>query len=210
MNKIIEIVNNTEGLYSGNLRHYFKIAFDDRSASNQYHNFRHSMNTLCEGYEGAKYCRYPKTFGKLKFRALLIALMLHDLGHSGRLGNDSLEIAETIKLITRHLLKKDLPLFPLIKDFIFCSSYPHQSTVLHLGAEILRDADSSQTLTDVWFQQIIFGLAAEQAVSPLVCLKSQVDFLRSLKFYSKWGKEVLARRVPTKIEEVREFLELLK
>lgn len=208
--QILEIINNSEGLYEGNLRYYFKLVFDAPNVNNPYHNFRHMLHVLCNAYVAGVFCRFAEIFGKRRFRALLIASALHDYGHSGKMGNDSLEIAILLNKFDSLILYEDRDLIPFIRDYITYTQYPYANEVISLGAEILRDADMSQTLTNVWLQQIIFGLAAEREISPLQSLKDQITYLRSMKFYSPWGKKVLIRRVYGKIKETEEFLSLLK
>lgn len=208
--RIVEIIDNSEGLYEGNLRYYFKLVFDAPNANNPYHNFRHMLHVLCNAYVAGVFCRFTTIFGKRRFRALLIAAVLHDYGHSGKMGNDSLEIEILLNKFDSLILYEDRDLIPFIRDFISSTKFPYENTVISLGSEILRDADMSQTLTSVWIQQIIFGLAAEREISPLQSLKGQITYLRSMKFYSPWGKKVLIRRVYGKIKETEEFLSLLK
>ncbi len=210
MSKIIEIIENHDGFYEGNLRHYYKVVFNAPNVNNPYHNFRHMIHVLCQTYEAALYCSYHEIFGARKFRALLIAALFHDFGHSGQMGNDAREIAVAIKAMIDHILEEDRDLLPLCSELIAFTEYPYVSTVIPLGSEILRDADMSQTMSDVWLQQIVFGLAQERNIKPLENLQNQINFLLSIKFHTSWGKDVLARQVGDRIKEVREFVSLLR
>jgi len=209
MTKITEIIKNNEGLYEGDLKHYYKIIFTAPNVNNPYHNFRHMIHVLYQSYEAARYCKYDEIFGARKFRAFLIAALFHDFGHSGQMGNDAQEIATALKGVEEYILEEDRDLLPLISELITFTEYPYVNTVIPLGSEILRDADMSQTFSDVWMQQIVFGLAQEQNISPVESLKAQVNFLLSIRFHSPWGKEVLARQVGERIREIREFVSLL-
>lgn len=205
-NLIARIVNNEEGLYHGDLRYYFRIIFKAPNVNNPYHNFRHMMHIFCQSYEGGKYERIDKT----KMRALLIAALFHDYGHSGRIKKDKKEIAAAIKHLKKFLLADDRPLLPDIEELIRSTEWPHRCDVrISKSMKILRDADFSQTLDDVWWQQIIFGLSREQGIPPVDLLKSQIDFISKLKFQSEWGKHVLRPKIPIRIIELNEFLDIL-
>ena len=41
---ILNIVNNREGLYEGDLKQYFKMVFEAPNVFNPYHNFRHMLH----------------------------------------------------------------------------------------------------------------------------------------------------------------------
>jgi len=208
-NKLFDIVSNVEGLYEGNLIHYFKLVFSAPNANNPDHNFRHMTHVLCRTYEGAKFCKYHKLFGKRRLQALLIAALWHDYGHSGKMVNDAEEIVRTISFLRALILKEDKYLLPEIESLIRLTEFPHANTVLTLGAEILRDADLSQVFSDVWIQQVIFGISKEKNIDPLKFLQDEIGFLRQIKFYSPWGKQTFYPLVQDKISEVRNLLRLV-
>ena len=208
-NKLFGIISNVEGLYKGDLIYYFKLILIAPNVNNPYHNFRHMMHVLCQTYEGAKASCYHQILGKKRFRALLIAALWHDYGHSGKMIDDSQEITQALYLLKHYIPEEDTDLFPEIENLIKLTEFPHANTVLTLGAEILRDADLSQVLSDVWIQQNIFGIAQEKQVDPLEFLQNEIEFLRNIKFYSPWGKQTLYPLVRYKISETREFLRLI-
>lgn len=215
-NDIISIVKNDEGFYEGNLIHYFKVMFNAPNACNPYHNFRHMAHVMCKAYEGAKFSNYLGLYGPRRFRALLIGAMFHDYGHSDKMINDVYEIKTAMKGLGDNILEEDLDLAPEIYSLITLTQYPHANTVLTLGAEILRDADISQLFSDVWLQQIVFGLSkemsisSESTISPLQLLKKQISYLHDLRFYSDWGKKTFYPQVRYKIEETRALLSILE
>ena len=85
-----------------------------------------------------------------------------------------------------------------------------------MGAEILRDADISQIFSDVWLQQIVFGLSkemsisSESTISPQQFLKKQITYLKDLRFYSDWGKKTFYLQVRDKLQETRALLSILE
>lgn len=215
-NDIISIVKNDEGLYEGNLVHYFKVMFNAPNVNNPYHNFRHMAHVMCIAYEGAKGSNYLGLYGPRRFRALLIAAMFHDYGHSDKMISDVYEIKTAMKGLGDNILEEDLDLAPEIYSLITLTQYPHANTVLTLGAEILRDADTSQLFSDVWLQQIVFGLSKEMSISPettitpLQFLKKQITYLHDLRFYSHWGQIAFYTQVRYKLQETRGLLSILE
>ena len=108
MSLLVDAINNSEDLYTGDLRYYFKQLFYSRGANNPYHNIRHSLDVFLKGYDAIKY------YGNIPMddaRALLIACMLHDFNHSGRAGNDDLNIELAIRGIDKILHDKDIEIY---------------------------------------------------------------------------------------------------
>ncbi len=205
-----DIIKNSENLYDGDLRYYFKKVFSAPNVFNPYHNFRHMIHMTFETYEAAKSFDYPDKNGKKSFRALLIAAIFHDFDHSGKMGNDAREIKRASKSLETLILDKDRESLPEIKSLISATEFPHKQEVASLGAEILRDADMGQSFSDVWLQNIVFGLAEERNVSPIEILESQIGFLKNLRFYTSWGKNKFEKKIPSRIAEVEKYLEILK
>jgi len=209
-NLIVTIVNNEEKLYDGDLRHYYSLVFSAPNVNNPYHNFRHMMHVFCSTYEGAAFVNYQFNFGSRRLRALLIAALFHDYGHSGQMGDDGQEVTTAINFLQTNLLPSDQDLWPEIKELISATKFPHENRETSLGVMIIRDADMSQLLSGVWLQQIIFGLAQEMSILPLANLNREIDFLHSLEFQSDWGKQVLAPQIPERIAELKGLLQLLQ
>ncbi len=206
-NKIIEIISNTEGLYLGDLIHYFRVAFFAPNCNNPYHNFRHTSHVLVFAYEGGCYENLSKT----DLRALLIAALFHDYGHSGVMGNDPAQIKVALEGLHKNILPQDVDSLSKIESFIKATMWPHDESVSMLpGARILRDADMAQSVSDVWIQQNIFGLAQEFGITPLQQLKNQKSFLLNLKLYSMWGESYIFPKVKERLTEVEFFINSLE
>ena len=75
--------------------------------------------------------------------------------------------------------------------------------------KIIRDADLTQILSEGWFESVIVGLSTEFGISRLDFLKQQVDYLSALSFQSKWGQEKLQPLIPGRIENIKEYLNVL-
>ncbi|HEY5588095.1 MAG TPA: HD domain-containing protein [Candidatus Paceibacterota bacterium] len=208
-NFLLKIVNNEDGLYHGNLRYYFKLMFNSPNSSYPYHNFRHMSYVTCTAYECAKSIGYPKIMGKISFRALLIAAMFHDYNHSLEMIDDKINIASAVSSIEKYILDEDINLLPQIIILISETEFPHVKHGFSLGGSILRDADLSQSLSDVWMQQVIFGLAAEMKITPSELLLMEVKYLQHLNFETTWAKDKFGPMIIAKIHEVNEFIKIL-
>lgn len=164
------------------------------------------MHVMCHAYEGGIYEKISQS----EMRALLIAAMFHDYGHSGQMGNDAAEVANSIKAIKHYILDCDEELLLDIEDLIYATQWPHRKDmVVSRSMKIIRDADFTQVLSDTWLQQTVFGLAKEFNIPTAEFIHSQVNFISSLEFQSDWGKDICQPKVAAKIAEAEEFVALL-
>ena len=209
-NILLLVINNLEGLYEGNLQYYFKLIFNSPNIFRPYHNFRHMMHVLCSAYIGGKFMNYHKLFGKRAFRALLIAAMFHDYAHSGVMGNDKAEVARAIRTMKKHLLKEDLDLVSEITNLIKATQFPHINCEPSLGVDLIRDCDMSQVLSEVWIQQVIFGLAQEMKLTPLEILERQIDFVSAIKFKTAWAKKTFGPYIKSRVNETEQLLTIVR
>ncbi|MCF7820473.1 MAG: 3',5'-cyclic nucleotide phosphodiesterase [Candidatus Pacebacteria bacterium] len=205
---IRNIIDNKDGLYKGSLAEYFVICFLSDNAFNPYHNFRHTMTVVCETYKAILH--YQNKLNKNEVKALLIAAFFHDFNHSGKNGNEGKEIENAIIAMENNLLEADKGLSKQIKTLIKATQYPYHKMVNSLSEKIIRDADLSQALFDVWIQQVIFGLAKEHGQRPLEMLKKQIPFLSQITFHTTWAEEHYRPLVNTKLEIVNYYLKLFK
>jgi len=208
---IASIVKNEEGLYEGNLKHYFKIVFEKATnLFNDYHNFRHMFHVVYYCFVAIRY--YGDRITKLEARAILIAAMFHDFNHPGKTGDDDLNIMRALRGLLRNLLPEDKVLFPLITEIIQATEYPYTvpGEKLPLLCQIIRDADMSQAFSVSWIQQIAFGLAREMGITPRAVLESQGKFLGSVKFLTEWAKQEFPKEVvEAKVAEANALLDCL-
>jgi hypothetical protein len=205
------LVHNYEGLYQGNLVHYFKVVFlHARNLDHPYHNFRHLFHMLWLCYNACGY--YAAAMTPRQMRNLLIAALFHDFDHSGRAGNDDLNILIAIRGLRKYLAPEDEVSFEAICDIIRPTEYPYKvaADTLLLPAQILRDADVSQAFSTAWIQQVIFGLAKEWGLSPIKVIEMQEPFLANLTFTTEWAKGMFNHEViAEKIAEAKALAELL-
>ena len=213
---ISDIISNKAGLYEGDLIPYFRAIFNNaRNLNNPYHNFRHIFHVLWLCYDGCMYYSQDNSYkiSRRKIRSLLIATMFHDFDHSGRTGQDDLEIARALRGLEKHIADEDRPYLDEIKEMIIGTEFPHRvpADKLSLGGRILRDADVSQALSNVWIQQILFGLGTEMGLTPMKVLEMQEGFLSNLHFNTEWAQTRFNPTVvQTKIAEAKALLSFLK
>ena len=209
---IPEIVLNKEDLYEGDLRYYFKIVCTEaKNLWSPYHNPRHMLHVFFLYYQACIF--YQGTMTRREMREGLIAALLHDFDHTGRTHNDRRNIVRALQGLHRYILESDRRSLAKIEEWIECTEYPHiiPSADLDLGAQILRDADLAQGLSDAWIQQVIYGLAAEQKREPIEVLAAQTDFLKNLRFQTEWARSMFPRSdINAKIKEARELLAILR
>jgi hypothetical protein len=145
-------------------------------------------------------------------RNLLIAALFHDFDHSGKAGNDDLNIEISIRGLKKHIAPEDAEYFEEICDIIRPTEYPYKvsSESLSLSQQIMRDADMSQAFSTAWIQQVIFGLAKEWSMAPIKVLEIQEPFLSGIKFSTVWAKRKFDEQtIKEKIAEAQALLTLL-
>ncbi len=210
MNGIIgRIILNKDGLYNGNLKHYLQKLSISRCANNPYHNVRHGLHVMMLCASGILFYRETGRLLHLgSARNLLIAALFHDYDHTGRSGNDDLNIQLAIRGLKEHILPEDKISYNDIATLIVGTQYPHvvHPSLVSLSGQILRDADLCQVFSTAWIQQVIFGLAAERGVSPLEILKQQKSFISGIRFETDWAKFMFGDEIQPKLEEVDELL----
>jgi len=210
-NGIVEVIRNNRQLYTGNLAKYFQALLKARNINHPYHNLRHMLHVTWQCHQASIF--YGHLISLHNVRNLLIAAMFHDFDHSGRSGNDDLNIELAIRGFKKHIQPEDIPSKDDIESLMRITEYPPMidSSELTLRAQILRDADISQALSPVWIQQVIVGLAKEQDRTFLEMLKQQEPFLSNLKFHTEWAKTTFPPEViQAKIQEARDLIEILE
>ncbi len=204
------IIWNNEGVYEGNLIHYFKAIWNHaQNLNNPYHNYRHMTHVMWLCHDAARYYRMQPR----QARDLVIGALFHDFDHTGKAGPDRVNIDRALEGFTRHTHRLDRGNSALnIIDIIEATEYPHQESSFSssLVAKIIRDADLAQGLDPAWTQQVVLGLAAEWGKTPLEVLKMQIPFYQNLEFKTEWARQRFPQEaISDKINECEEMLLLL-
>lgn len=207
-----EIISNLDGLYEGNLVHYFQtIFFKATNVNLPYHNFHHMTHVFWLCHQACVY--YEDTLSPREMRNLLIGALFHDFDHRGTFGDDHLNAALAIQGLKKYILKEDLPYLDEIVAIIKATEVPYKtpSEALNLSQQIIRDADMSQALNVAWLQQVIFGLASEWNKTPIEVLKEQIEFHKTIKFATVWAQKKWPQKViDEKIDETTHLLKILE
>ena len=207
MKNVIQIVNNTDNKYPGDLKHYLKIIWNSPNVNVPYHNIRHMLHVMWATYQGAEY--YNSDISPRMLRNMLIAALFHDYNHPGKTTDDSKNIKLAIDGLSLNILPEDKSYFVEISNYIRATQFPHLDIKLDLAAKIIRDADISYTLYDVWIHTVNFGLSQEIGISPEQMLKGQSDFLKTLRFETEWAEKEYRERINSRIEESNDLYKAL-
>ena len=167
---------------------------------------------LC--YEACKfYIKHGSSLTPRRIKNLLLAAMFHDFDHSGRLGDDDLNITRAIRALERCILPEDKPWLEEISHMMRVTEFPYviADEKLNLYEQIIRDADMSQSFNVAWVQQVIFGLASEWNKKPIEVFKLQEPFINGIKFRTEWTRQTFPQEViVAKIAEAKGYIQLLE
>lgn len=201
MSKISEIVD----YYS--LRPYFKALFYSRGAANPYHNIRHTLDVMIR-------CDAALNYYELFSRELMIASLFHDFDHTGRAGNDDLNIELAVRGMRKHAagFETDNSLNQ-IESIIRSTEYGPGGHLKENNCQycrILQDADLAQAFSPAWIRIVLFGLSEELNITPVQMANLQIDFLSKLEFKTTWAELNFDSLIPEKIQETKDLLSLLE
>lgn len=204
MLEINDIVLNSNNRYYGDLKHYFKCVCEAPNFHMPYHNFRHMTHVLWEAYDGG----VQMGLDELELRILLIGALMHDYNHTGKKGDDKVNIERALTALDNIILEKDRKFIDEIRKMIRVTQYPYTTEQFSENELILRDADQSQTFSLVWMQSLS-GLALELGMSFKDMLKLQHPFMKNLKFHTLWGQTKFNPMIPIHLNRVDQMLKLL-
>lgn len=212
LSQIIELVDNEQGTYPGNLKHYFNVLWNSKGVENPYHNIRHILHVFWHTYHGL--IHHDKSIVPDEIRIGLIAAMFHDINHVGKCGKDRNDWVN-IKIAKATFLKSCLPEDEWIQDEVIkaieATEFPHRTDLgeLPLYVKILKDVDLASTLHTTWIQQTIFGLSKEMEMTPNEMLKMQIPFLSNMKFETAWARLVYNPQISLRLIEVEKMIKCL-
>lgn len=207
MNTLIELINNEEGTYQGDLRHYYKVLWKAGNIAHPYHNMRHMQHVMWHTHRAA---RVHTEITVLDIRLMLIAALFHDYNHRGTVGNDAENIAIAIEAMKENLLEEDKQHADTIALYITATQFPHLDGDFPIQALLLRDVDIASTLNDVWMQMTIIDMGKEFGSTPEAMLKMQIPFLTIyLKFSTEWAEKEYRSKIEDRLVEVRKMMECL-
>ncbi len=202
-----DIFHNVEGLYDGDLCHYFRVAEKAPNKDNGYHGLRHPYHVLFLCHLAALFYRDKLT--KREIRNLFIAAIMHDYAHlGGAAKSDRENILRAVSGFRENCAPVDKPFRADIEDIMWATEYPHKGTgAEELVRQIIQDVDLCQVFDTAWYYIIIHGLGKELGVTPLAMLYRQEPFIKSIVFKTEWAELQFPPAVRmAKIAEVQAFI----
>src|SRR5437868_8488295 len=124
------VIGNEEGLYEGDLIHYFRVLFfESGNLANPYHNFRHMTHVTWLCYQACRF--YRNELSARQMRGLLIAALFHDFNHpghphTGEKDPDRINIPIAVAALRQYILPEDRDLLPDIERSIEATHYPYK------------------------------------------------------------------------------------
>lgn len=157
---------------------------------NKYHGMFHLFYVF---KWAAQLSEYASNAHGLRTEELLVAALFHDAGHVGKMGDDSINIAEAQWNVDEfsEWMKDQDPLdqskqldYEYIKYLIECTQFPYTKTndEITIEGRILRDADMSYFFEDISIFAIYVGLREEFGKDMPSFLETQGGFITSIKF----------------------------
>ena len=207
MMDMMKMIKNANRRYAGNdLAHYYRLVMKSPNAYAPYHNVRHMLHVFWEAYDAG----VQTGLDKQEMRILLIAALMHDYNHSGKKGDDQLNIERAIRGLDTHALEEDRPFLLEIRNTIRATKFPYDDEQFTQNQLLLRDADQSQTFSLVWIDSTLYGLGEELEMSHEQMLKMQRPFLESLKFATPWGQNKFEGLIEPRLKLVDEMISMLE
>ncbi len=168
------------------LESYFKILLLENEANvSPYHNLWHTLTV----FENCSMITESEKINKEQTRNILIAAMFHDFNHSAGKLKDSDNVKKAIdKFVSVSEEKEEDDKFVI--DLIKATEFPYVVENPDIYQQIIRDADMLQLTKDDWIQMAIIGLKTEFNKDLKEHLNGQINFLNSIKLYTKMGNTI--------------------
>jgi hypothetical protein len=202
-----DVILNREGLYDGNLCHYFRVVEAAPNKDNSYHGLRHPYHVLFLCHLAALFYRGQLT--EREVRNLFIAALFHDYDHlGGAARSDRENIERAVIGLRKHCLDIDRLYLTDIEDIMWATEYPHKGTTKEpLLNQIIQDLDLCQAFDTAWYTIVIHGLGGELKKTPLEMLKLQPLFIGNTVFKTEWAEAQFPPAVrQAKIAEAQAFI----
>lgn len=206
MNHILDIIENANNRYEGNLDHYYDVVMHAPNAYGLYHGSRHMLHVPWEAYDGG----VQMGLDRRELRDLLIAGMMHDYNHTCKPNDDQVNIDRALQGLDMHALEEDRPHLNNIRRYIMATKFPYGDEKFSQNHLILRDADQSQTFSVAWIGSTLHGLGSELGLSYEEMLRLQVPYLEKLKFHTLWGQNKFVPMIPVRLKDIDRLIKKLK
>lgn len=194
------------------LEHEVDLITSTKNHGNQhpYHNGAHCLNVAKRCFEAATFY----DLGYSSIRALLLAALFHDFGHTGGRLDDSENIKNALFGLSVHAPSSGIDK-QFVTQLIRITEFPFKYEPLLIEEKILRDADLLTIAQPDWYSVLIHGLRHEISVAKgiqvteLEMMEGQIKFMDSAKFYTNWGQQQYERWWPdrrnTLVKTLKQF-----
>ena len=147
---------------------------------------------------------------------LQIAIFFHDFNHSGGEYIDKINIQFAIQAINdfkkeysdNNLTDED---WEQIKEIIKATEYPYilNDENLTICQKIIRDLDLLMGLEATFIETTIVGLAKEFNSSIESMIKNQINFMKSVKFYTLYCKDIQDLILSSRLNDLEELHKII-
>lgn len=189
---------------------YRFVVRDNPSNALPYHNLHHTDGLVLQCAEGAAAMGLPSG----SYRALLLAALFHDFGHSGGRESDHRNIEVAVGALD-DFCDRDRSFEDCRAEagrIIVTTEFPPVCDATTLSEKIIRDADRMQITLPGWRTQIFDGLRAEigiamgRQLSLAEMVALQLKFMEGVAWQTSWATERASREWGALIGEVRRLV----
>ena len=175
------------------LGEYFMVFkyFTRNTPTDVYHGQEHGVLTALNCYEGALHsgCTREET------RALLVAGLFHDVGHSCGGQPDEINVQRAKHILTQLHASMDLHARLKDEEMVLClraigaTQYPYRTKLNDAVAKVIRDADMmTPYLPEPVKLRLLNGLRQEMLMSIEGFCQRQLSFSSALVWNTRWAK----------------------
>ena len=170
---------------------YDWVAQHNPSNNMPYHNLHHTQGMAVNCYYLGLYAQLPYD----DLRALVMAALFHDFGHSGGVSTDAENIQVALVAFRAFAGETGLADAETCKvvRLIEATQFPYVRDIEDELDAIIRDADQLQLTMDGWYTMLFQGLRQEFSHKmgamdlPAFCAL-QRKYLPTVKYHSQWGQ----------------------
>ena len=195
----------------------------NRSNRLPYHNLQHAMYMVEDAYEGALAEGLATTDTHPIIKALIMAAIFHDYGHTGGVfhlaagspyppdsENIAIAVAKVSSLLRSGFWPSGVSLDMVIAS-IKATEYPYTESPENItpSGRILRDADLLTSAKITFVPHVIYGLSEEMGYPLKTLAQGEKIFLMKVVMTTEWGRTHWAVELPRIIEELDFFSQTL-
>jgi len=169
---------------------YSFIVKNNKGTNNSYHNNGHLYNVFMDVIDMCKHYNINGT----KIISMGLAALFHDFDHNGTIGQDNINIDNSIKGFYKWystLNQNDIMYIntDLVEKMIKTTEFPTRPNPQTMEEMIMMDADMFSLYKENWVETVIIGLSKEFNVTIEKQIDNQIKFVNNLKFFTNYCNE---------------------